>query len=133
MGYFFHFSSLYPAPYIELYMCYPIFSYLNFKAVLALPKTTRSAQTHKSICKLHLNCLEHSICISLAKEWISKLSDSKWTRTFNRIIACINYTDICSVEAVKFHTLCDNAYWNFQESVHCSSLFQLTAIFKEWA
>ena len=45
MGYFFH---LYPAPYIELYMYYPI-SYLNFIAVLALPKTARSAQTHKSI------------------------------------------------------------------------------------
>ena len=50
MGYFFHFSSLYPAPYIELYMCYPIqISHLNFKAVLALPKTAHSAQTHKSI------------------------------------------------------------------------------------
>ena len=24
MGYSFHFSSLYPAPYIELYMCQPI-------------------------------------------------------------------------------------------------------------
>ena len=50
MGYFFHFSSLYPAPYIELYVCYPIqISYLNFKAVLVLPKTAGSAQTHKSI------------------------------------------------------------------------------------
>ena len=50
MGYFFHFSSLYPAPYIEFYVCYPILiSYLNFRAVLALPKTARSAQTHKSI------------------------------------------------------------------------------------
>ena len=39
-----------PAPYIEWYMCWPIqISYLNFKAVLALPKTARSAQTHKSI------------------------------------------------------------------------------------
>ena len=31
LGYFFHFSSLYPAKYIELRMCYPIqISYLNF-------------------------------------------------------------------------------------------------------
>ena len=50
MGYFFHFSSLYPAPYIELYVCWTILiSYLNFKAVLTLPKTAGSAQTHKSI------------------------------------------------------------------------------------
>ena len=39
---------------------------MNFKAVLALPKMARSAQTHKSIGKFHLNCLEHSICISMA-------------------------------------------------------------------
>ena len=46
----FYFSSLYPAPYIEWYMCEPIqISYLNFKVVLALPKTACSAQTHKSI------------------------------------------------------------------------------------
>ena len=50
MGYSFHFSSLYPAPYIELYVCYPIqISYSNFKAVLVLPNTAGSAQTHKSI------------------------------------------------------------------------------------
>ena len=50
MGYSFHFSSLCPAPFIELYMCQPIqISYLNFKAVLALPKTPRSTQTRKSI------------------------------------------------------------------------------------
>ena len=50
MGYFFHFSSLYPATYIELYMCLPIWiSYLSFKAVLALPKMACSAQTHESI------------------------------------------------------------------------------------
>ena len=50
MGYFFHFSSLYPAPHIELYMWTPsLISYLNFKAVLALPKTALSAQTHKII------------------------------------------------------------------------------------
>ena len=36
-------------------------SYLNFKAVLALPKMARFAQTHKSKYKFHLNCLEHSI------------------------------------------------------------------------
>ena len=24
MGYFFHFSSLYPAPYIELHVCYTV-------------------------------------------------------------------------------------------------------------
>ena len=41
-------------------------SYLNFKAVLALLKTARSAQIHKSTFKFHLNCLEHSICISLS-------------------------------------------------------------------
>ena len=45
MGYFFHFSSLYPAPYIELY----VLAYLNFKTVLAMPKTAHSAQTHKSM------------------------------------------------------------------------------------
>ena len=45
MGYYFHFSSLYPDTYIELY----VLAYLNFKAVLALPKTARSAKTHKSI------------------------------------------------------------------------------------
>ena len=49
MGYFFHLLSLYPAPYIELYMCWPIsISYFDFKAVLALPKMARSDQTHKS-------------------------------------------------------------------------------------
>ena len=42
-------------------------SYLNFKAVLALPKMARFAQTHKSTYKFHLNCLEHSICISLGR------------------------------------------------------------------
>ena len=50
MGYLFPFSSLYPATYIELYLHKPIqISHLNFKAVLALPKTAHSAQTHKSI------------------------------------------------------------------------------------
>ena len=50
MCYFFHLSCLYYATYIELYICKPIsISYLNFKAVLALPKTARSAQTNKSI------------------------------------------------------------------------------------
>ena len=44
MGYFFYFSSLYPAIYIELHMCLPIqISFLNFKAVLELPKTACSA------------------------------------------------------------------------------------------
>ena len=46
MDYFFHFSSLFPAPYIKLYI---LISYLNFKVVLELPKTACSAQTHKSI------------------------------------------------------------------------------------
>ena len=47
MGFSFHFSSLYPAPYIELNVCYLIqISYLNFRAVLVLPKTASSAQTH---------------------------------------------------------------------------------------
>ena len=46
MGFSFHFSSLYPAPYIELYVQ---ISYLNFRAVLVLPKTVGSAQTHKSM------------------------------------------------------------------------------------
>ena len=31
----------------------------------------RSAQTHKSI-KFHLNCLEHSICISLVHMYVIK-------------------------------------------------------------
>ena len=34
MGFSFHYSSLYPAPYFELYVCQPILSYLNFLAVL---------------------------------------------------------------------------------------------------
>ena len=35
MGFSFHYSSLYPAPYFELYVCQPIqISYLNFRAVL---------------------------------------------------------------------------------------------------
>ena len=50
MVYLFHFSSLYPAIYIELYTCLSIqISYLDFKAVLALRKMARSAQTHKSM------------------------------------------------------------------------------------
>ena len=50
MGFSFHFSSLYPAPYIELYVCQPTYiSYLNSRAVLVLPKTAGSAQTHKSM------------------------------------------------------------------------------------
>ena len=49
MGFSFHFSSLYAAPYIELYVSKPIqISYLNLKAVLVLPKMACSAQTHKS-------------------------------------------------------------------------------------
>ena len=37
-------------PYTELYLCKPIsISYLNFRAVLVLPKTAGSAQTHKSM------------------------------------------------------------------------------------
>ena len=51
MGFSFYFSSLNPAPYIELYIY--VLAYLNFifefKAVLALPKMARSAQTNKSI------------------------------------------------------------------------------------
>ena len=50
MGFSFHFSSLYLAPYIELYVCHSIqISYLNFRAVFLLPKTAGSAQTHKSM------------------------------------------------------------------------------------
>ena len=47
MRYFFHFSSLYPTPYIELYY---VLAYLNF--ILEFYSsfgTARSAQTHKSI------------------------------------------------------------------------------------
>ena len=46
------YSKLWPytVAYIEFYMCYPIqISYLNFEAVLVLPKTAGSAQTHNSI------------------------------------------------------------------------------------
>ena len=54
----------YTVAYIEFYMCYPIqISYLNFRAVLGLPKTAGSAQTNKSMS--FENCLELSICISL--------------------------------------------------------------------
>ena len=68
MGYFFHFSSLYPATYIVYVLTYLDFILkfkkqkfgttmqfpegledTPFKTVLALPKTARSAQTHKSI------------------------------------------------------------------------------------
>ena len=50
MGFSFYFSSLYPAPYIELYGCKPIqIFYLNFRAVLVLPETASSAKTHKSM------------------------------------------------------------------------------------
>ena len=50
MGFSFHFSRLYPAPFIELYVFQPIkISYVNFRAVLVLPKTAGSAQTHKSM------------------------------------------------------------------------------------
>ena len=50
MGFSFYFSSLYPSPYIELYVCLPIsISYLNFRVVLVLPKMAGSAQTHKSM------------------------------------------------------------------------------------
>ena len=50
MGFSFYFSSLYPAPYIEFYVCKPIqISYLNFRAVLVLPKIAGSVQTHKSV------------------------------------------------------------------------------------
>ena len=46
-GYFFHFSSLYSAPYIDLHM-FSLFLF-EFRAVLVLPKTAGSAQTHKSV------------------------------------------------------------------------------------
>ena len=51
MGYYFHFSRWYPATYVHwiLYVLAYLDLYLNFKAVLALPKTDRSAKTHKSI------------------------------------------------------------------------------------
>ena len=53
MGFSFHFSSLYPAPCNELYVCEPIqISYLNFRAVLVLPKTAGSTQTHKSMISI---------------------------------------------------------------------------------
>ena len=46
LNHFFHISSLY----IELCMCWPIWiSYMNFRAVLAPPKTACPAQTHESI------------------------------------------------------------------------------------
>ena len=72
-------------------------SYLNFKAVLALPKTTCSAQTHKNIPKFHLNCLEHSICTSLdclrkmcgyAPAWYSgkQVSSSLYEATFSQYL-----------------------------------------------
>ena len=61
MGYSVHFSSLYPTTlYAIVYVS--AYSNFNFKAVLALPKTASFAQTHRGY---HLNCLEHSICISL--------------------------------------------------------------------
>ena len=61
MGYFFNFSRLYPAPYIELYMYLPIkISHLNFQAVLARRNTASSAQTYESISFIW-------ICISVPK------------------------------------------------------------------
>ena len=45
--------------------CQPIqISYLNLKAVLALPKTIPVCPDTEKY-RFHLNCLEHSICISL--------------------------------------------------------------------
>ena len=48
MGFSFHFSSLYPlsSP-IHWIVC--VLAYLNFRAVLVLPKMAASAQTHKSM------------------------------------------------------------------------------------
>ena len=49
MVFFFSLSSLYPATYVELYVCLPIqISHLNFKVVLALPKTAQPTLTNKS-------------------------------------------------------------------------------------
>ena len=69
MGHFFH---LYPAPYIELYLCYPIqISYLKFKEVLALPKMACSAQTHKSISFIWTvwSTLYVYLCLFLTLAW----------------------------------------------------------------
>ena len=42
---------------------------MNFKAVLALLKTASSALPRQVKYKFPLNCLEHSICISLISGW----------------------------------------------------------------
>ena len=47
MGYCFHFSSLYPAKYMVVYVLAYLNLIFNFKAALALPITARSAQTQK--------------------------------------------------------------------------------------
>ena len=75
MGYFFNFSSLYLATYIEFYMCFQI-SYLNFKAVLALPNMARSAQAHKSISFIWIVWSTLNVYLWVSpKEW-SKLQQS---------------------------------------------------------
>ena len=62
MGYFFHFSSIYPAPYIGLNF---IFEF----------QSSFSTANNDSLCpdtykyKFHMNCLEHSIRISLTSCW----------------------------------------------------------------
>ena len=60
--FFFNFQA-YTLPHTLNCICVSLFkfSYFNFKAVLALPKTARSAQTHKSVSFIWIVC----ICISL--------------------------------------------------------------------
>ena len=59
MCFSFHFSSLYPAPYIDLYVSLFKFHIWILEQFLVLPKMASSAQKHKS-----MSCLEHSIYIS---------------------------------------------------------------------
>ena len=75
MGYFFHFSSLYLAPYIKLYMSWPIqISCFHFKAVLALLKTVHSAQTHKIISFSWI--VWSTLCVYLCLERIEQRLES---------------------------------------------------------
>ena len=66
MGYFFHFSRLYPAQCIELYIGqYTKISFLNFKSDLHCQKRPALPRQVKGIIFIVCNCLEHSIFISL--------------------------------------------------------------------
>ena len=109
MGYFFHFSRLYPATYIELYICQPIqILHLNFKAALALPKT---AQTHKSVSFI---CIVWStIYVYL---WRKHQFFSQETWTYVQVIDFLELWLICSQKTIKIGLL-HFGYFTFRAEI----------------